>query len=81
VTMWYGGDGWAWCAVLVNVLAVVVFLGVVIAAVVLAVRVRGEGRRDPSALGDSGFTRAGQVAASPGARNDMGGDDFYRRLM
>src|SRR6516165_6207226 len=34
-----------------------------------------------SSLGDSGFTRARQVAASPGARNDMGGDDFYRRLM
>jgi hypothetical protein len=79
--MGYGGDAWGWCGLLVNVLAVLVFSGVVIAAVVLAVRVRGDGRSDPPALGDNGFARAGQVAASPGARSDMGGDDFYRRLM
>jgi hypothetical protein len=79
--MWYGGDGWGWCGVIVNVLAVVVFLGVVSAAVVLAVRISGERQSDPSALGDNGFARAGQLAASPGARGDMGGDDFYRRLM
>ena len=78
--MWYGGDGWAWCGVLLNVLAVAVFLGVVIAAVVLAVRVRGERRSDPPALGDSGFARAGPVP-SPGARSAMGDDDFNRRLM
>ena len=79
--MWYGGDGWAWCGVLLNVLAVAVFLGVVIAAVVLAVRVGDEGRNDPPALGDSGFAHAGHLASSPGARNDLGDDDFYHRLM
>jgi uncharacterized membrane protein len=79
--MWYGGDGWGWCGVIVNVLAVVVFLGVIIAAVVLVVHARGEGRGDPSALGDNGSARTGQVAASPGARGNVGEDDFYRRLM
>jgi uncharacterized membrane protein len=79
--MWYGGDGWGWCGVILNVLAVVVFLGVVIAAVVLAVHVRGERRSDPAALGDSDFARAGQVSESPGARGDVGDNDFYRRWM
>jgi hypothetical protein len=78
--MWYGGDGWAWCGVLLNVLAVAVFLGVVIAAVVLAIRVHSKRRSDPSALGDSGFARAG-LATSPGARHDLGDDEFHRRLM
>jgi hypothetical protein len=79
--MWYGADSWAWCVVLLNVLAVTVFLGVVIAAVVLAARVRGERPSHPSAPADNGFAPAGQVAASPGARNDIGRDNFYRRLM
>jgi uncharacterized membrane protein len=79
--MWYGGGGWGWCGGLLNVLAVVVFLGVVIAVVVLAIRVRGEGRSGPSAGADGGFARAGQVGASPGARGDTGEDDFHRRLM
>ena len=78
---WYGGVGWGWCGVLVNVLAAAMFLGAVIAAVVLAVHVRGEGRSDPSALGNSGFARTRHVATSRGARNDTGDDDFYRRLM
>jgi hypothetical protein len=81
VMMWYGGDGWGWCGVILNVLATVVFLGVVIAAAVLAVRVPGDRRSDPSARGDNGFARAGPVVAPPGARGDTGEDDFYRRLM
>lgn len=78
--MWYGG-GWGWCGVIVNVLAVTLFLGLIIAAVALAVHARGAGRGDPSALADNGFARARQVAPSPGARGDVGEDDFYRRLM
>jgi uncharacterized membrane protein len=77
--MWYGGDGWAWCALIVNVLAVVVFLGVIIAAIVLAVRTAE--RTDVSAMGDTGSARALEVPAARGARGDMGDDDFYRRLM
>jgi uncharacterized membrane protein len=75
--MWYGGDGWGWCALIVNVLAVVVFLGVIIAAIVLAVR--SAERSDVSAMGDTGSARAPEE--SPGVRGDMGDDDFYRRLM
>jgi hypothetical protein len=78
--MWYGGNGWGWCGVVLNVLAVAVFLGVVIAAVVLAIRVRGDRRSDPPALGDNGFARTGQPAAS-GTHPDSGEDAFYRRLM
>jgi len=79
--MWYGGDGWGWCALIVNVLAVVVFLGVIIAAIVLAVRFRSAERSDVSAMGDTGSARAPEVLAARGARGDMGDDDFYRRLM
>jgi hypothetical protein len=75
--MWYGGDVWAWCALILNVLAVVVFLGVIIAAIVLAVR--SVERRGVSATPDAGSPRAPEVSA--GARGDMGDDDFYRRLM
>ena len=79
--MWYSPDDWAWCGVLVNVLAVTVFLGILITIVVLAIRVHGEGRSDPAALRDGDFARVGQVAASPGARVAPGEDEFYRRLM
>jgi hypothetical protein len=78
--MWYSADDWAWCGVLVNVLAVTVFLGILITIVVLAIRVHGEGRSDPAALRDGDFARVGQ-AASPGARGGPGEDDFHRRLM
>lgn len=79
--MSYGGDSWVWCGALFNALAVVLFLGVVIAAVVLAIHVRDAGRSGPSAGADGGFARGGQVPASPGARADTDEDDFYRRLM
>jgi uncharacterized membrane protein len=79
MTMWYGGDGWGWCTHIVNVLALVVFLGVIIAAIVLAVR-RAE-RTDVSAMGYTGSARTPEVPAVRGARGDMGDDDFYRRLM
>jgi hypothetical protein len=75
--MWYGRDGWGWCGVIFNVLAVALFLGVIIAAVALAVHVRGGGQSDPTALDDSGFARAGQAAASSGARDDLGDNEFY----
>jgi hypothetical protein len=78
---WYSADAWAWCGVLVNVLAVTVFLGILIAIVVLAIRVHGEGRSDRAARRDGGFARVGQAAVPPGAQGDMGNDDFSHRLM
>ena len=65
----------------VNVLVVTLFLGILIAGVVLAFRVLGEGRSDRAARRNGGFAPAGQVAAPPGARGDMGNDDLYHRLM
>jgi uncharacterized membrane protein len=79
--MWYGGDGWGWCGVIVNVLAVVVFLGAIIAAIVLAVRFRSGGRTDLSAPRDSDSSRAEAVLAARGARSDVDNDEFFRRLM
>ncbi|EFG79790.1 hypothetical protein HMPREF0591_0307 [Mycobacterium parascrofulaceum ATCC BAA-614] len=79
--MSYGGDSWVWCGALFNVLAVVVFLGVITAAVVLAMHVSGAGRSGPSAGADGGFGRAGHVPPSPGARGDAEEDDFYHPAM
>ncbi|MCA2242216.1 MULTISPECIES: hypothetical protein [Mycobacterium] len=77
----YGADSWVWCGTLFNGLAVMLFLGVVITAVVLAIHVRDARRSVPSAGADGGFDRAGQVPTSPGARGDADGDDVCRRLM
>jgi uncharacterized membrane protein len=77
--MWYGGDVWAWCALILNVLAVVVFLGVIIAAIVLAVR--SAERSGRSATGDAGSARAPEVFAAGDVRGEMGDDDIYRRPM
>jgi uncharacterized membrane protein len=77
--MWYGGDVWAWCALILNVLAVVVFLGVSIAAIVLAVR--SAERSDRSATGDAGSAQAPEVSAARGVRGDLGNHDFHRRPM
>lgn len=40
--MSYGGDGWVWCSALFNTLGVMVILGVITAAVVLAVHLSGD---------------------------------------
>lgn len=75
--MSYGGDGWVWCSALFNTLGVMVILGVITAAVVLAVRLGGAGRSGRSAGGDGAFARVG----SPHERGDAEEDEFYRRLM
>ncbi len=79
--MWYGGDGWGWCGVIVNVVAVVVFLGAIIATIVVAVRFRSGERRDLWAPRDSGSSRAEAVLAARGARSEVDNDEFFRRLM
>lgn len=79
--MAYDGDGWVWCGVLFNVLAVVVFLGIITAAVVLAIHVSDAGRSGPSAGTDGGLGRPGQVPASLGGRGETEEQSVYRRLM
>jgi uncharacterized membrane protein len=78
--MWYGGDFWGWCGVIVNVVAVAVFLGAIIAAIAVAARLGSGGRSDLSAARDSGSIRAEALAAR-GARGGMDNDEFHRRLM
>jgi putative membrane protein len=79
--MWYGGDFWGWCGVIVNVVAVAVFLGAIIAAIVVAVQLGSGGRSDLSSARDSGSSRAEAVLAARGARGGMDNDEFHRRLM
>jgi uncharacterized membrane protein len=76
---WYGGNGWGWCALIVNVLAVAVFLNVLTAAIFLAVR--SAERRDVSATLDTGSARAPEVLAEHGARHATDENEFYRRSM
>jgi putative membrane protein len=76
---WYGGDGWGWCGVFVNVVAVAVFLGAIIAAIFLAGR--SGGRSDLSAPRDGGSSRAEEMLAARGAPGRMDNDEFHRRLM
>jgi putative membrane protein len=79
--MWYGADFWGWCGVIVNVVAVVVFSGAIIAAIVVAARLGSGERSDLSAPRDSGSSRAEAVLAARGARGGMDNDEFHRRLM
>ena len=56
---WFGGDGWGWCGLIFNVLAMAVFWG---AAIVLAVHFLTRERRDLSAMTVAGSTRTEAVS-------------------
>jgi putative membrane protein len=79
--MWYGGGSWGWCSVIVNVLAVVVFLSAIIAAIVVAVRFPTREGSAPSAPRDGGSSRAQDVLATRFAGGGFYDDEFERRLM
>jgi uncharacterized membrane protein len=75
---WFGGDGWGWCGLIFNMLAMAVFWG---AAIVLAVHFLTRERSNPSAMTVTGSTRAEAVSPVRFARSEMDNDQFYRRLM
>ncbi|MBX9639514.1 MAG: hypothetical protein K2X97_07235 [Mycobacteriaceae bacterium] len=58
MTTWYGGNGWGWCSGGVNIPAMLLLWGVIIAATILAVRVALRERSDPPAATSNGFARA-----------------------
>ena len=74
--MWYGGDGWGWGGLIVNVLAMVVFWGAVIIAIGLAIHFLRRDRGDVSAPRDTGSTGAEDVLAERAARGEMDNDEF-----
>jgi putative membrane protein len=78
---WFGGDGWGWCGLIFNGLAMAVFWGAVFTAILLAVHLLSRERSNPSAMTVAGSTRAQGVSPARVARGEMDNDDFYRRLM
>jgi putative membrane protein len=78
---WFGGDGWGWCGLIVNGLAMAVFWGAVFTAILLAAHFLTRGRSNPPAMTVTGSTRAEGVSAARFARGEMDNDEYYRRLM
>lgn len=78
---WFGGHGWGWCGLIFNGLAMAVFWGAVVTAIVLAVHVLSRERSNPSAMTAAGSTRAEGGSPASLARGDLDNDEFYRRLM
>jgi hypothetical protein len=81
MTTWYGGHGWGWCSVLVNIPVMVALWGAVFTAMVLAVRFALRQPSDASGLTGTGSTRPEGVAAVRTAPSETDNDEFYRRLM
>lgn len=79
--MWYSGQSWGWCSVMVNTPAMAVLWGTVFTALVLALRIALRRPSDPSAPTDTGFSRPEGVVAVPIRRSETVNEDFYRRLM
>jgi putative membrane protein len=78
---WFGGDGWGWCGLIFNGLAMAVFWGAVFTAILLAVHLLSRERNNPSAMAVAGSIRAQGVSPARVAGGEMDNDDFYRRLM
>jgi putative membrane protein len=77
---WYGRDGWGSCGSVFNDLAMAVFWGAVVTAILLAVHYLIT-RRSNQLLMTTGTTGAEGAAAVSPARGEMDNDEFYRRLM
>jgi uncharacterized membrane protein len=78
---WFGGDGWGWCGLIFNGLAMAVFWGAVFTAILLTVHLLSRERSNTSAMTVAGSTPAEGVTPARVTRGEMGNDDFYRRLM
>ena len=78
---WFGGDGWGWCGLIFNGLAMAVFWGAVFTAILLVVHLLSRERSNTSAMTVAGSTPAEGLTPARVIRGEMGNDDFYRRLM
>jgi uncharacterized membrane protein len=79
--MWFGGNGWGSCGLIVNALAMAVFWGAVLTASLLAVHLLSSGRSNPPAMAVSGSTRAEGLSSAQFARTETDNDEFHKRLM
>lgn len=82
MTTWYGGHGWGWCGMMLNIPAMVLLWGAAVAAVVMATRLAVRRPGDPPDQTNTGRLRPDAMAAkgiTPPRGSDS--DEFYRRLM
>lgn len=77
--MWYGGHGWGWCSMMVNVPAMVLLWSAVLAGLLLALLFAVRRPSDPPAHPPYGQSEG--VVAAPIPRSEPTNDEFYRRLM
>jgi uncharacterized membrane protein len=81
MTTWYGGHGWGWCSMAVNIPAMVLLWVAVFTAIVLVVRLASRRPSDPLASTTADSTWAEGVVAPGHVRGEIDNDEFFRRLM
>ena len=78
---WYGGHGWGWCSMLVNIPVMVALWGALVTAIVLAVRIAAKQPNDPPVPTRATHPRPDATVSTRVAESASGDDEFYRRLM
>jgi hypothetical protein len=81
MTMWYGGNGWAWCSTIAHIPAMVTLWAAVFTAMALAVGFALRQRTDPPAPTGTGSVRPESAVAARISRSDTENEEFWRRLM
>jgi len=81
MTTWYGGHGWGWCSMIVNIPAMVLLWVAVFTAIVLAVRLASRRPSDPPNPAGADSTWAEGVVAPRHVRGEIDNGEFFRRLM
>lgn len=78
---WYGGHGWGWCTMLVNIPVMVALWGALVTAQVLAVRSAARQPNHPPVPTRATYPGQEGTVSTRVAESVSGDDDFYRRLM
>ena len=81
MTMWYSGNGWAWCSTIAHIPVMVILWAAVFTAMVLAAGFAIRQRNDPPVATGTGSVRAEGAVAARITRSETDGDEFWRRLM
>jgi hypothetical protein len=81
MTVWYSGDGWAWCSTIAHIPVMVILWAAVSTAVVLAVGFAIRQRNDPPAPKGTSSVRPEGAATARIIGSETDNDEFWRRLM
>ncbi|MEB3980397.1 SHOCT domain-containing protein [Mycobacterium sp. 663a-19] len=77
---WYGGHGWGWCSMLVNIPMMVALWAALVTAIVLAIRIAARQPNDPPVPTHATYPRP-DATVSTRVAESASDDDFGRRLM